>query len=85
MPEDNLISVLTDMIEFNIRELTAKDVALVAWALARTKIPRDAPLVRKVKNAMLFHIKQLDPENQKKSSGVPVEAADEECEKEDVD
>lgn len=60
MPEDNLIGVLTDMIEFNIRELTAKDVALVAWALARTKIPRDAPLVRKVKNAMLFHIRTLD-------------------------
>lgn len=68
LPEDNLISVLTDMIEIQIKELSPKDVAVVGWSLARTKIPHEAPLFRKLKNSMTWHIMQLANASEMKES-----------------
>ncbi len=48
LPDDNLINVLTDLAEAKIFEMNPKDLALVAWALARLKIPSDSQIVKKM-------------------------------------
>lgn len=42
-----------------MHQLGAKDIALVAWALARTKLQNESPLFRKLKDRMLILIKDL--------------------------
>ena len=48
LPDDNLINVLTDLAEAKIFEMNPKDLALVAWAVARSRIPDDSQIVKKM-------------------------------------
>jgi hypothetical protein len=48
LPDDNLINALTDLAEAKIFEMNPKDLALVAWAIARSRIPDDSPIVKKI-------------------------------------
>jgi hypothetical protein len=41
--------MLTNKAEESITELSPNDLALVAWALARTLLPNDAPIFTKIK------------------------------------
>ena len=53
LPEDDLINRLTDYIEEEMTDISPKDLALVGWALARTKIPSETSVYKKLKVCML--------------------------------
>jgi hypothetical protein len=55
LPEDDLINRLADLLEEEMDMLSAKDVALVGWALARTKVPSDSSVYKKLK-AQMVHL-----------------------------
>jgi hypothetical protein len=59
LPDQDLILKLTEEAEASIDQLGAKDIALVAWALARTKLSNESPMFRKLKDRMLILIKGL--------------------------
>jgi hypothetical protein len=55
LPEDDLINRLADLLEEEMDKLSPKDVALIGWALARTKVPSDSSVYKKLK-AQMVHL-----------------------------
>ena len=52
LPDDLLMNALTDQVEAKLFKMTPKETALVSWALARSKLPADTPLTKKLVSAI---------------------------------
>jgi hypothetical protein len=52
-PEDDLLTKLSIQAEELIGNMTPKDLALLAWSLARIKYPEHTPLVNKLNSVVI--------------------------------
>lgn len=59
LPDDLLMNALTDQVEAKIFQMNPKETALVSWALARSKLPPDAPLTKKLIAGIYVHVNQI--------------------------
>lgn len=62
LPDDILMNALTDQVEAKLFEMNPKETALVAWALARSKLPSDSPLAKKIISAIYAFLQTIDKE-----------------------
>ena len=56
LPDDLLMNALTDQVEAKIFKMSPKETALVSWALARSKLPSDTPLTKKLIASIYVHV-----------------------------
>jgi len=50
------MNALTDQVEAKLFKMTPKETALVSWALARSKMPADSPLTKKLISAIYAQV-----------------------------
>lgn len=59
LPDDLLMNALTDQVEAQIFKMNPKETALVSWALARSKLPSDSPLTKKLVSSIYVYVNQI--------------------------